>query len=214
MNFCKFTNETRLAIEDASAHSGQHTSCAMNGTAAGGGYELALTAAHIMLVDDRRSAVSLPELPLLAVLPGTGGLTRLTDKRRVRRDLADMFCTTEEGVRGGRAVQWRLVDEVVPPSACEATVRPARRTRPRAPTARRSAWHRAPPLQRVFGEDDVQYSHVRVALDRARAAGRHHRARPAGGAARRARRHPCGGRMHSGRWRWRASWTTRCCICG
>ncbi len=108
VNFCKFTNETRLAIEDASGASGQIYLAAVNGTAAGGGYELAETTEHIMLVDDRRSAVSLPELPLLAVLPGTGGLTRLTDKRRVRRDLADLFCTTEEGVRGARAVAWRL----------------------------------------------------------------------------------------------------------
>ena len=122
VNFCKFTNETRLAIEDACANSGQRYLAAISGGAAGGGYELALTADHMMLIDDRRSAVSLPELPLLAVLPGTGGLTRLTDKRRVRRDRADVFCTTEEGVRGKRAVEWRLVDEVVPPSAWEATV--------------------------------------------------------------------------------------------
>ena len=126
VNFCKFTNETRLAIEDASANSGQRYLAAISGTAAGGGYELAMTADHIMLIDDRRSTVSLPELPLLAVLPGTGGLTRLTDKRKVRRDLADVFCTTEEGVRGQRAVEWRLVDEVVPPSAWEAKVRRAR----------------------------------------------------------------------------------------
>ncbi len=122
VNFCKFTNETRLAIEDASANSGQSYLAAISGPAAGGGYELAVTADHVMLIDDRRSTVSLPELPLLAVLPGTGGLTRLTDKRKVRRDLADVFCTTEEGVRGQRAVQWRLVDEVVPPSTWEAKV--------------------------------------------------------------------------------------------
>src|SRR3954467_1425188 len=120
VNFCKFTNETRLSIEDATENSGQIYLAAISGTAAGGGYELAVTAEHIMLIDDRRSTVSLPELPLLAVLPGTGGLTRLTDKRRVRRDRADVFCTTEEGVRGKRAVDWRLVDEVVPPSAWEA----------------------------------------------------------------------------------------------
>ena len=117
VNFCKFTNETRLAIEDACASSGQRYLAAISGSAAGGGYELALTADYLMLIDDRRSSVSLPELPLLAVLPGTGGLTRLTDKRKVRRDLADVFCTTEEGVRGKRAVEWRLVDEIVPPSA-------------------------------------------------------------------------------------------------
>src|ERR1700760_2574860 len=117
VNFCKFTNETRLAIEDACDNSGQHWLAAVSGSAAGGGYELAMAAEHIMLVDDRRSGVALPELPLLAVLPATGGLTRLTDKRMVRRDRADVFCSTEEGVRGRRAVEWRLVDEGVPPSA-------------------------------------------------------------------------------------------------
>ena len=104
VNFCKFTNETRLAIEDASANSGQRYLAAVGGTAAGGGYELAAACDWITLIDDRRSAVALPELPLLAVLPGTGGLTRLTDKRKMRRDRADLFCTTEEGVRGQRAV--------------------------------------------------------------------------------------------------------------
>src|SRR5215831_5328030 len=123
VNFCKFTNETRLAIEDACDNSGQRWLAAVSGSAAGGGYELAMAAEHIMLVDDRRSGVALPELPLLAVLPGTGGLTRLTDKRMVRRDRADVFCTTEEGVRGRRAVDWRLVDEVVPPSAWEVKLR-------------------------------------------------------------------------------------------
>ena len=122
VNFCKFTNETRNGIEDASETSGLATICVINGTAAGGGYELALAADHIMLIDDGSSAVSLPELPLLAVLPGTGGLTRVTDKRKVRRDHADVFCTTEEGVKGKRAVDWRLVDEVVPGSALEQTV--------------------------------------------------------------------------------------------
>ena len=123
VNFCKFTNETRLAIEDASAHSGRGIWRRSNGTAAGGGYELALACDHIMLIDDRRSAVSLPEVPLLAVLPGTGGLTRLTDKRKLRRDRADVFCTAEEGVRGRRALDWRLVDELVPPSSWEERVR-------------------------------------------------------------------------------------------
>src|SRR5580704_5029805 len=113
VNFCKFTNETRNGIEDCSAHSGIKFLAALNGTTAGGGYELALACDEIMLVDDRSSAVSLPELPLLGVLPGTGGLTRVTDKRRVRRDLADMFCTNPDGVRGERAKQWGLVDEVV-----------------------------------------------------------------------------------------------------
>src|SRR5204863_63879 len=122
VNFCKFTNETRNAIEDASENSGLPTICVINGTAAGGGYELALAADYIMLVDDGSSAISLPELPLLAVLPGTGGLTRVTDKRKVRRDLADVFCTTEEGVKGQRAKDWRLVDEVVPASKLEQAV--------------------------------------------------------------------------------------------
>src|SRR5580700_514121 len=122
VNFCKFTNETRLAIEDASAYSGQRYLAALGGTAAGGGYELAAACDWIMLVDDRRSAVSLPEVPLLGVLPGTGGLTRLTDKRKVRRDRADQFCATEEGARGKRAVDWRLVDECVPPSSWQEAV--------------------------------------------------------------------------------------------
>ncbi|MGB9366312.1 MAG: 2,3-epoxybenzoyl-CoA dihydrolase [Xanthobacteraceae bacterium] len=122
VNFCKFTNETRSAIEDASENSGQKYLCVVNGTAAGGGYELALACDHIMLVDDGSAAVSLPELPLLAVLPGTGGLTRITDKRKVRRDHADVFCTTEEGVKGKRAVDWRLVDEVMPRSRLDESV--------------------------------------------------------------------------------------------
>src|SRR5438128_10212151 len=122
VNFCKFTNETRNAIEDASEFSGQKTICVVTGSCAGGGYELALAADHIMLVDDGSSTVALPELPLLAVLPGTGGLTRVTDKRRVRRDHADVFCTTEEGVKGKRAVDWRLVDEIIPNTKLEAAV--------------------------------------------------------------------------------------------
>ena len=115
VNFCKFTNETRNGIEDSSRHSGLKFVAACNGTTAGGGYELALACDEIILIDDRSSAVSLPEVPLLGVLPGTGGLTRLTDKRKVRRDLADIFCTTTEGVRGTRAKEWRLADEVVKP---------------------------------------------------------------------------------------------------
>src|SRR6202140_2628545 len=115
VNFCKFTNETRIGIEDASVHSGLKFIAACNGTTAGGGYELALACDEIILIDDRSSSVSLPELPLLGVLPGTGGLTRLTDKRKVRKDLADIFCTTQEGVKGQRAKDWRLVDEVVKP---------------------------------------------------------------------------------------------------
>src|SRR5499433_2710822 len=113
VNFCKFTNETRNGIEDSSRHSGLKFIAACNGTTAGGGYELALACDEIILVDDRSSAVSLPEVPMLGVLPGTGGLTRLTDKRKVRHDHADIFCTTTEGIRGQRAKDWRLVDEVV-----------------------------------------------------------------------------------------------------
>src|SRR5260370_31511511 len=116
VNFCKYTNETRLAMEEASALSGQRYVAALNGVCSGGGYELALACDEIWLVDDRRSAVSLPEIPYLGVLPGTGGLTRLVDKRKVRRDLADIFVTLAEGVRGEKAVQWRLVDSTFPPS--------------------------------------------------------------------------------------------------
>src|SRR4051795_13057615 len=122
VNFCKFTNETRNGIEDSSQNSGQRFICVVNGTAAGGGYELALAADHIILVDDGAAAVSLPEVPLLAVLPGTGGLTRVVDKRKVRRDHADYFCTFEEGVKGKRAVDWRLVDEVMPRSKLDEAV--------------------------------------------------------------------------------------------
>ena len=142
VNFCKFTNETRNGMEDATAHSGQTWIAALNGTASGGGYELALACEHIMLVDDRSSAVSLPELPLLAVLPGTGGLTRVLDKRGVRRDLADYFSTRAEGVGGHRAVQWRLVDEAVPrPRWAETRSPRCTRRRPaiRTPTGRRSS---------------------------------------------------------------------------
>src|ERR1700758_4626948 len=123
VNFCKFTNETRNGIEDASRHSGLKFLAALNGTTAGGGYELALACDEIVLVDDRSSAVSLPEVPLLGVLPGTGGLTRLTDKRRVRRDHADIFCTLTEGIRAQRAKEWRLIDDSAKPQQFAATVR-------------------------------------------------------------------------------------------
>ena len=122
VNFCKFTNETRNGLEDSSENSGQRFVTVINGTAAGGGYELALATDHIILADDGAAAVALPEVPLLAVLPGTGGLTRVVDKRKVRRDHADYFCTIEEGIKGKRAVQWRLVDEIVPNSKLEAKV--------------------------------------------------------------------------------------------
>src|SRR5580693_1750168 len=135
VNFCKFTNETRNGIEDATVSSGQTYLAAINGTASGGGYELALACDHLMLIDDRSSAVSLPELPLLGVLPGTGGLTRVVDKRHVRRDLADYFSTRSEGIGGKKAVQWRLVDEVVPRARWQEAV--AERARDAAGSAAR-----------------------------------------------------------------------------
>ncbi len=169
VNFCKFTNETRNAIEEASAASGLRTICVINGTAAGGGYELALAADHIVLVDDGSSAVSLPEVPLLAVLPGTGGLTRVIDKRKVRRDRADFFCTTEEGVKGRRAAEWRLVDEVVPTSRLEAVV--ADRAREFASAAALSikggdAGIALTALDRKIAADRRDYGFVSVAFDR------------------------------------------------
>jgi benzoyl-CoA-dihydrodiol lyase len=171
VNFCKFTNETRLAIEDATAHSGQFYLCAVNGNAAGGGYELALAADHIMLVDDRRSSVALPETPLLAVLPGTGGLTRVTDKRRVRRDLADVFCSTEEGVRGKKAIEWRLVDEIVPNSKWhEAITARANEFAARSDRPEGVSGVKLTPLERRVDGDAITYSHVEVAIDRGRAA--------------------------------------------
>src|SRR5215467_12964193 len=171
VNFCKFTNETRLAIEDACENSKQIYLCAVNGTAAGGGYELALAADHIMLVDDRRSSVALPETPLLAVLPGTGGLTRVVDKRKVRRDLADVFCSTEEGVRGRKAVEWRLVDEVVAKSKWEEGVKA--RAQALAATSDRPANGATgvtlDPLDRKVDGDAIVYQTARVDIDRARA---------------------------------------------
>jgi benzoyl-CoA-dihydrodiol lyase len=168
VNFCKFTNETRNGIEDASEASGLKTICVINGTAAGGGYELALAADHIMLVDDGSSAVSLPELPLLAVLPGTGGLTRVTDKRKVRRDHADFFCTTEEGIKGKRAVEWRLVDEVVPGSKFDDAVKQrARDFAAKSPRGNGAKGIALTPLKRAHAADAVDYSALSVAFDRA-----------------------------------------------
>jgi benzoyl-CoA-dihydrodiol lyase len=168
VNFCKFTNETRNGIEDSSANSGQRFICVVNGTAAGGGYELALAADRIILVDDGSAAVSLPEVPLLAVLPGTGGLTRITDKRKVRRDHADYFCTFEEGVKGKRAVQWRLVDEIAPNSKLEARV--AERAKELASASPRKAEGegvRLTPLTRGIASDNIRYGFVSVDIDRA-----------------------------------------------
>jgi benzoyl-CoA-dihydrodiol lyase len=167
VNFCKFTNETRNGIEDASQASGVTTICVINGSAAGGGYELALAADHIILIDDGSSTVSLPELPLLAVLPGTGGLTRVTDKRKVRRDRADVFCTTEEGVKGRRAVDWRLVDEVVPATKLEEAVE--KRAREFAARSQRPMQARGialEPLKRERTAAAVEYSTLSVEFQR------------------------------------------------
>ena len=167
VNFCKFTNETRNSIEDASAHSGQRYVCAVNGPAAGGGYELALACDHIILIDDGSSTVALPELPLLAVLPGTGGLTRLVDKRRVRRDHADFLCTTSEGVRGQRALEWELVDEIAPRSMFDDVV--AERAAAFAAGSGRPPDGEGislTPLAREFTENGVSYEYVNVHIDR------------------------------------------------
>ncbi|MDH3450975.1 MAG: 2,3-epoxybenzoyl-CoA dihydrolase [Gammaproteobacteria bacterium] len=167
VNFCKFTNETRNAIEDATAYSGQTYLCAINGTAAGGGYELALATDYIILIDDGAASVSLPEVPLLAVLPGTGGLTRLVDKRKVRRDHADFFCTTEEGVRGQRAKDWRLVDEVVPSSRFHAVVAErARQAAKRSDRPPRAGGLTLTPLARHIEGDQLRYSALTADIDR------------------------------------------------
>jgi benzoyl-CoA-dihydrodiol lyase len=167
VNFCKFTNETRGGIEDASAHSGQAYLAALNGTASGGGYELALACDHIMLVDDRSSVVSLPELPLLGVLPGTGGLTRVVDKRHVRRDLADYFATKSEGLGGRKAAAWKLVDEVVPRPAWDRAV--AERAASLAARSGRPAGSTGialTPLEVRREDDRIGYRHVTAELDR------------------------------------------------
>jgi benzoyl-CoA-dihydrodiol lyase len=167
VNFCKFTNETRNGIEDATQNSGQTYLAAVNGTAAGGGYELALACEQILLIDDNSSAVSLPEVPLLGVLPGTGGLTRVVDKRRVRKDRADVFATRSEGVRGKQAVEWKLVDEVIPKRVWDETVRgrataaAARSTRPAA-----AQGISLTPLQREETEEGIRYRHVEARFDR------------------------------------------------
>jgi benzoyl-CoA-dihydrodiol lyase len=168
VNFCKFTNETRLAIEDASAHSGQKYLAACSGIAAGGGYELALACDEILLVDDGSSAVSLPEVPLLGVLPGTGGLTRIVDKRRVRRDHADIFCTLAEGVKGQRAVEWRLVDAVAPRSRFDQAVNERAARLAAAGPARKGPGIRLAPLKADIGRDLWTYSSLVVAFDRKR----------------------------------------------
>jgi len=169
VNFCKFTNETRLAIEDASQHSRQTYMSAVNGSCAGGGYELALATDYIMLVDDRRSTVSLPETPLLAVLPGTGGLTRVSDKRKVRRDRADFFCSTEEGLRGAKAVEWRLVDETAPPSKWDDAVKArAHELAKRSDRPADAVGIKFTPLTREMTNTRISYSYVEVEIDRDR----------------------------------------------
>lgn len=167
VNFCKFTNETRNSMEDASHHSGQHYISAVNGACAGGGYELALATEYIILTDDGSSSVALPEVPLLAVLPGTGGLTRVTDKRKVRRDLADVFCSIEEGIKGKKAVDWRLVDETVPNSRFDAAV--AAKTEELTGKSDRpgdATGIKLGPLAREITENAVTYSTLQVELDR------------------------------------------------
>ena len=169
VNFCKFTNETRNALEEASAESRQTYLCMVNGPCAGGGYELALATQWIVMADDGNTTVSLPEVPLLAVLPGTGGLTRLVDKRRVRRDRADFFCTTEEGVKGRRAVDWGLVDEVVPRSRLQETV--MQRARELAAKTDRPGQGKGivlMPLERKLDADRITYAHVACTVDRRR----------------------------------------------
>src|SRR5213596_2216796 len=163
VNFCKFTNETRNGIEDSSAHSGLKFLAAVNGACAGGGYELALACDEILLVDDRSSAVSLPEVPLLGVLPGTGGLTRVTDKRHVRHDLADVFCTTTEGVRGARAKEWRLVDDIAKPAVFAQKV--AERAAALAEQSDRPAGAKGvamTPIARTVDDAGIHYGHVDV----------------------------------------------------
>jgi benzoyl-CoA-dihydrodiol lyase len=168
VNFCKFTNETRNGLEDSSENSGQRFITVVNGTAAGGGYELALATDHIILADDGSASVALPEVPLLAVLPGTGGLTRVVDKRKVRRDHADYFCTIEEGIKGKRAVAWRLVDEIVPNSKLETKV--AERAREFAAVSKRNGNGKGvtlAPLARKIDDTSVRYDQVGVDIDRA-----------------------------------------------
>jgi benzoyl-CoA-dihydrodiol lyase len=167
VNFCKFTNETRIGIEEATAQSGQTWIAAVNGTAAGGGYELALACDEILLVDDRSSAVSLPEVPLLAVLPGTGGLTRLVDKRGVRRDRADVFATRTEGIKGRQAVEWGLVDDVAPRSRFDGLVR--ERAQARAGESDRpdgGPGVSLRPLEVEVDDDALRYGSVSVSIDR------------------------------------------------
>ena len=168
VNFCKFTNETRNSIEDMSRNSGIKSIAAVNGACAGGGYEMALACDEILMVNDRSSTVSLPEVPLLGVLPGTGGLTRVTDKRKVRRDLADVFCTTSEGVRAERAKEWKLIDDYASPAEFDALIK--RRAEALAKTSNRPANAKGiklPPLERKMDDSGYHYAYVDVTLDSA-----------------------------------------------
>src|SRR6266581_1319974 len=167
VNFCKYTNETRLALEDAAAHSGLKSLAAVNGACAGGGYELALACDEILLVDDASSAVSLPEVPLLAVLPGTGGLTRLVDKRQVRRDLADVFASRGEGVKGKRAVQWGLVDDAAPLSRFAARVAERAKALAASAAPRSGPGVELRPLEPRRRDDGVDYRYVTLSIDAA-----------------------------------------------
>src|SRR3954464_15056714 len=169
VNFCKFTNETRNGIEDSSRHSGLTFIAALNGTTAGGGYELALACDEIVLVDDRSSAVSLPEVALLGVLPGTGGLTRATDKRRVRRDLADIFCTVPDGIQGQRAKEWRLVDEVIKPAQWNDEIKKrAKELANRSDRPENENGVELKPLERTIDERGYHYKYVDVSFERER----------------------------------------------
>ena len=213
VNFCKFTNETRNGLEDSSKFNGLKFLAAVNGSCAGGGYELALSCDEIVLVDDRSSAVSLPEVPLLGVLPGTGGLTRLTDKRHVRHDLADVFCTTSEGVRGQKALDWRLVDHIAKPAQFAAKVSErALALAEKSDRPRSAKGVELTPLERIVEGDALRYAHVSVTIDRASAR------RPSPWRARRAvsRRTLRRSRRlarNGIRWRWPASSKTRSCRC-
>ena len=190
VNFCKFTNETRNGLEDSSENSGQRYISVVNGTAAGGGYELALATDHIILADDGAASVALPEVPLLAVLPGTGGLTRVVDKRKVRRDHADFFCTIEEGIKGKRAVAWRLVDEIAPNSKLEGKI--TERTKEFAAASKRNGNGKGIALSAAEARDRRERPALRLRhrRHRSRRAHRDHRDQGAGDrAARRYRRH-------------------------
>lgn len=213
VNFCKFTNETRNGIEDSSRNSGLKFIAALNGACAGGGYELALACDEILLIDDRSSSVALPEVPLLGVLPGTGGLTRVTDKRRVRHDHADIFCTLVEGVRGQRAKDWRLVDDVVKPAQFEAAVR--ERARALAEGSHRPAGEAGVTLTRWRARKAPMPCPTATST----CAWTARSARPPGPCAR--RRGRCNRSWPTfwpparpgGRCRWRANWTTPSCRC-